>query len=307
MTVEDLLVAPMAESFCPVGHPTSPGQAFCPLCGTRLRPAPGHPKPNYAEPVTVPVRSLGTAGGSARRQYKAMRKAWLRRIRLRFWVFAAGLAVLVVLPIAIMASLDSRWLWGFGFVTGAAIAVMVGIREFPPGYIMNWQEGADGEESTAKELRPLAKQGWTVMHDLRDKSGEGKGNFDHVLVGPAGVFLLDSKSWPGITTIENGLPTLRRHEDPDLPANVYESLPGRQRAGAARLNRALKNETRIGVWVRPVVVIWGGFPEGTAEGDGVTYVRGDLVVEWLTGQAVRLVPEHQERVAAGLRASLMRA
>jgi len=180
---------------------------------------------------------------------------------------------------AVVASANQHWIWGFGFVSGASLAIMVGVREFPPGYITNWQDGAQGEEWTAKELRPLAKQGWTVMHDLRDRRGDGKGNFDHVLVGPSGVFLLDSKAWPGVTTIDKGLPTLRRHEDPDLPANVYEALPGRQKAAATRLKRVLSQETKISVWVTPVVVIWGGFPEGTVEADGVTFIRGILSVD----------------------------
>lgn len=257
--------------------------------------------------VASPVKATGRAGTSARRQYKAMRKAWLRRIRLRFWLFATGLFVVLIAPMAVMASINRHWTWGFGFVCGVTIAMLIGIREFPPGYIANWEDGALGEEWTAKELRPLAKQGWTVMHDVQDTRGAGKGNFDHVLVGPAGVFLLDSKAWPGITSIEKGLPTLRRHEDPDLPAYVHESLPRRQRAGAVRLKEALKQETRISVWVSPVVVIWGGFPQGKVVDDGVTFIRGDLVGEWLLDQPGQLVPEHQARVAAGISAALVLA
>ena len=146
-----------------------------------------------------------------------------------------------------------------------------------------------------------------MTHDLQHKRGKGKGNFDHVLVGPAGVFLLDSKAWPGITSIEKGLPTLRRHEDPDLPAYVHESLARRQKAGAVRLKEALKQETRIIVWVSPVVVIWGGFPQGTVVDDGVTFIRGDLVGGWLLDQPGQLVAEHHARVAARISAALVLA
>ncbi len=307
MTVERLARTPKAGARCPLGHPTGVGQSFCPLRGTLLAAALTSDPVRRVEQVASPVKGIGRAGTSARRQYKAMRRVWLRRIRLRFWMFAAALGVLLVLPMAVMASANQHWIWGFGFVSGASLAIMVGVREFPPGYITNWQDGAQGEEWTAKELRPLAKQGWTVMHDLRDRRGDGKGNFDHVLVGPSGVFLLDSKAWPGVTTIDKGLPTLRRHEDPDLPANVYEALPGRQKAAATRLKRALSQETKISVWVTPVVVIWGGFPEGTVEADGVTFIRGDLVRGWLREQRGRLVPEHQRRVALGLGAALVLA
>jgi len=302
---EHRLSAPVIGSSCPLGHPIGEGQHFCPLCGTLLAVIPTSPPVERATQVASPVQAVGRAGTSARRQYKAMRKVWLRRIRLRFWLFAGGLGLALVLPVAVMASLNQHWVWGFGLVCGVTISMLIGIREFPPGYIANWEDGAQGEEWTAKELRPLARQGWTVMHDIQDNRGSGKGNFDHVLVGPAGVFLLDSKAWPGITNIEKGLPTLRRHEDPDLPANVYESLPRRLKAGAASVSRALKDETKISSWVRPVVVIWGGFPAGTVEDDcGVTFVRGDLICAWLSAQPSRLVPEHHGRVAAGLKDAL---
>ncbi len=297
----------VAGDRCPLGHPTHPDQSFCPLCGTLLRPGSGDCGVATPDPVPHATKGMGRAGSSARRQYEAMRKSWLRRIRLRFWLFSAGLALFLVLPIGLYSAAHPRWVWGFGFAAGASIAMMIGIREFPPGYITNWEDGAQGEEWTAKELRPLSKQGWMVMHDLRDKRGDGKGNFDHVLVGPSGVFLLDSKSWPGITTIENGLPTLRRHEDPDLPAHVYEFLPGRQRAAATRLNKALKAETRIAVWVTPVVVVWGGFPQKQVSHDGVVFIRGDLVCAWIREQPVKLVPEHQSRVTEGLREALVLA
>ena len=47
--------------------------------------------------------------------------------------------------------------------------------------------------ATAKALRGLEDEGWIVMHDLP----AGRGNIDHILVGPGGVFLLDSKRLDG--------------------------------------------------------------------------------------------------------------
>jgi len=48
---------------------------------------------------------------------------------------------------------------------------------------------AEGEKATAKALRGLVKSGWTLLNDV----DWGRGNIDHVLVGPAGVFLLETK------------------------------------------------------------------------------------------------------------------
>lgn len=57
--------------------------------------------------------------------------------------------------------------------------------------------GAVGEQRTAELLRPLEREGWTVLHD-RALPGARTANADHVLISPgARVFLVDSKLWSG--------------------------------------------------------------------------------------------------------------
>jgi hypothetical protein len=51
-----------------------------------------------------------------------------------------------------------------------------------------------GERTLAAAVAPLSADGWIMLHDRRSPSG---GNVDHVLVGPGGVVLLDSKAWAG--------------------------------------------------------------------------------------------------------------
>jgi hypothetical protein len=53
--------------------------------------------------------------------------------------------------------------------------------------------GATGEEYVGGLLDGLAGGQWRVMHDVTF----GRGNVDHVLVGPAGVFTVETKSHPG--------------------------------------------------------------------------------------------------------------
>jgi Nuclease-related domain len=61
-----------------------------------------------------------------------------------------------------------------------------------------WRRGARGERRTARRLRPLVRAGWTVMHDLAIPASRANG--DHLLIGPPGVFLVDSKAWHGRIT-----------------------------------------------------------------------------------------------------------
>lgn len=59
-----------------------------------------------------------------------------------------------------------------------------------------WERGAEGERETAAALDALPKDSWTVFHDIR-WPGRRFANVDHVVVGPPGVFVIDSKNWSG--------------------------------------------------------------------------------------------------------------
>ncbi|MEN8707227.1 MAG: nuclease-related domain-containing protein [Nocardioides marinisabuli] len=59
-----------------------------------------------------------------------------------------------------------------------------------------YERGADGEEATAQALDALPEDQWTVFHDVR-WPGRKLANVDHVVVGPGGVFVIDTKNWSG--------------------------------------------------------------------------------------------------------------
>jgi len=65
----------------------------------------------------------------------------------------------------------------------------------------NFLKGAKGEEWVAHELAFL-DSGYTVFNGLR--LGGGKQNFDHIVVGPAGVFVVETKNWKGSVEFRNG-------------------------------------------------------------------------------------------------------
>jgi Nuclease-related domain len=61
----------------------------------------------------------------------------------------------------------------------------------------SWSQGAEGEEVVGKALEGLAADGWHVIHDV----SFGRGNIDHIVVGPGGIFTIETKSrggkvWP---------------------------------------------------------------------------------------------------------------
>lgn len=60
-----------------------------------------------------------------------------------------------------------------------------------------WDKGASGEEATAEILSGL-DNAWSVFHDLAVPGTNA--NIDHVVIGPSGVFVIDSKNYSGTIT-----------------------------------------------------------------------------------------------------------
>lgn len=55
--------------------------------------------------------------------------------------------------------------------------------------------GADGEESVGARLEKLRASGWQILHSV--PVGAGDSDIDHILIGPGGVFTLNTKNHPG--------------------------------------------------------------------------------------------------------------
>lgn len=68
-------------------------------------------------------------------------------------------------------------------------------------------KGARGEEIVARELSLLSSD-WHIFHGI-PTSGVGASlggtDFDHIIVGPAGIIIVETKNWTGKITIEGGV------------------------------------------------------------------------------------------------------
>lgn len=243
------------------------------------------------------MRRLKRAGWRAGRKYGQLRKLWLRRTR-RGWILVG--AVMLALAIGVnlaLVWLPPIWNWVAGAITGALFAMFVVARDTPPGYIEQWQLGGWAEERTERVLRPLECEGWQVRHDLAAAHGEG--NLDHVVIGPGGVFLLDSKRFLGEVFVEGDRATVRRLEDPGL-SYPYDAAK-RLIPLAMQVRDRLRTGTRASQYVRAIVVVWAEFPQKVA-GNRCTYVHGDHLATWLRQEPQRVAPERVAQFADALRA-----
>lgn len=58
-----------------------------------------------------------------------------------------------------------------------------------------WAQGARGERALGSFLDPLREEGMAVLHDRRIPGS--RANIDHLVVAPAGVFVIDAKNYKG--------------------------------------------------------------------------------------------------------------
>jgi hypothetical protein len=144
--------------------------------------------------VAMRVRaSVGRPGGSAQAQWRRMRAAeWAVWTRSLPWRVAATLGAG-----AAGAVLGSLLAPRLALVLGAVAAVAAGwgLRFQPSPDAVAWRQGAAGERRTARLLAGLERQGWVVLHDLAVPGS--RANIDHLVVGPGGVFVIDSKQYRG--------------------------------------------------------------------------------------------------------------
>ncbi|MGH8903506.1 MAG: nuclease-related domain-containing protein [Egibacteraceae bacterium] len=144
-----------------------------------------------------PGRPGASAYAEYRRRRSRERQVWLRtrprRLALMTLTAAAASVVGAVLP-------GPFWLIALP-ATGWALW---SLRFRPTADALAWKRGAAGERATGRALRKFERAGWVVLHD-RAIPGS-KANLDRLVVGPAGVFVIDSKRWRGrIWTDANGV------------------------------------------------------------------------------------------------------
>jgi hypothetical protein len=229
-------------------------------------------------------RRFAGAGESASREFKRLRRKHIRE-DWYFWLVALTALVGSAIYSSYVGGIASRILAATaGFSLGVLLVIyMLG------GHIsaFRWWQGAIGERDTAKEIERLGAE-WHCEHDLQYDHG----NYDHVLVGPPGIFLLDSKLLHGTSAAgRDGLRAGRL---------VYGGVGFR--AGAKRVNSALADRLGFGApWVQPVVVVWGDFPQERHEEQNVVYVRGEQLVGWLTGLPDRINAPQRAACVTALR------
>jgi Nuclease-related domain len=232
--------------------------------------------------------SVGQPGGSAQATWRRARAAeWAAWTRTLPWRVAATLGVAA--GGGLLGSLLAPRL---GLVLGglAAAAAGWGLRFQPSPDAVAWQRGAAGERRTARLLDPLERQGWVVLHDLALPGS--RANIDHLVIGPGGVFVIDSKQYRGHIQLD---PSGR------LWHGRYPLAPT-LRTVSFEADQAAQVLPDPGVAVVPIVAVHGAqVPWGKVVVEGIPVVPARRLPTMLRQLPAILGPERVAAVASQAR------
>lgn len=141
--------------------------------------------------------AVSVAGGSAQAEFKRRRERNRARIR-RQWPYALGCGVVLTVVVGAVVQSVLRE----PAITALVVAA-IGLAQLT-GFLQNstvrsWGVGAEGERMTAAALEPLGAEGFVILHD-RKVTGYG-GNLDHLVIGPTGLWAVETKNLAGKVVI----------------------------------------------------------------------------------------------------------
>jgi hypothetical protein len=159
-----------------------------------------------------------------------------------------------------------------------------------------WRIGADGEEAVAAQLAKLGPE-WRVLHAV--PVGRNGADIDHVVIGPGGVYVINTKHHPnGKIWVAGDVVRLNGYKVPYVRNSRHE---------ARRAARLLSEHTGFPVTVGGIVAIMGahqGFTIKKQPGDGaVVIVARKEISQYLRSRPIRLTPAEVETIYAGARRS----
>ncbi|GAA3488561.1 nuclease-related domain-containing protein [Streptomyces cremeus] len=116
-----------------------------------------------------------------------------------------------------------------------------------PSHLDTWRTGYRGEQLVGAELARLTSHGWHVLHAVPLPR---EVDIDHLLIGPGGVFSINTKRHPD-KVVWVGNDAVRINHGPPHP------YLRKSRAEARRVQRVLTRYCDVAVQVQPVLVFVG--------------------------------------------------
>jgi hypothetical protein len=131
--------------------------------------------------------------------------------------------------------------------------------------LANFFKGAKGEETVARELAFLSSdyRVFNCVESGKEALLPSNGDYDHIVVGPSGVFLIETKNWSGTFTLENGCILYNGKKPARPPIEQVKSA-------SSSLRSTLSEACNDSIEVKPIICFAANtFLAGTAGSSGV--------------------------------------
>ena len=134
------------------------------------------------------------AGASARATFNARDATARERLNARRPRLIRAMGVCVVVG-GVLVLAGSTWTMIGAIVMLGGLSIGASALYVPAADVRAWATGALGEEWMGAALAPLTAEGFAVLHDLQVPGR--RENIDHMLIGPPGVVIVETKNYGG--------------------------------------------------------------------------------------------------------------
>ena len=201
-------------------------------------------------------------------------------------VLLIGIAVGFLYGALLSAAIAAFWWWPLMLFEALLVVAVLWLMR--AGGLLDpdrWQKGFEGEAIVSRTLSRLEPFGYQLIDDVAIE----RGNVDHVIVGPTGVFAIETKNHPGRLEVRDGI--LRRD---GLECTNFTGQAVRGAMAVRALTRAN--------WVEALLVfpnarmLGGPVPIGTT-----TVVDLSGLTAFITARPSRLGPDEVQAFATRIR------
>jgi Nuclease-related domain len=196
------------------------------------------PKPEW-KPVVTPVEEADAGPGRLGRSLSHLSG----NPRMRVWQLRALVAVIVMVAFSILVN------WKLGLTLAVIVVIADTIYRARKGYAGTVRLTA-AQRHTRRQLTKLSRAGYRAMHASPIPDSEDQ--IDHLVVGPAGVFAIDSEDWDKRLIVRTKSGRQLWHGPNSKKDRLEHALWEAQRAADL-----LSGELGTQVAVRPAMAVYG--------------------------------------------------
>lgn len=198
-------------------------------------------------------------------------------------------AIIAVVAGVAMGFLAADWRIGVTAGVFAAIAEVV-YRSRSNSSVPAWRRTSVAERRTEAQLRRLERNGYRTLHARAIPGSEAQ--IDHLVVGPTGVYAVDSEKWDRRLPVRVQMGKKLYHGPFDMKARLTEAMWEAQQASEL-ISKSFGRE----ISVVPSLAIYGPpVPWKIMTIRGVDVYQGDRARKWITKRERALTDSEIDRI-----------